>query len=77
MAQEKRNVVSTPSNGCEDGAYDEGGEEEVANVYAEESARKHAESPPKHQSKHQGRAASYSRGEVGEVKCISHVKCRV
>jgi hypothetical protein len=60
-----------------DGAYDERREEEVADIYAKKPARKHAESPPKHQSKHQGRAASYSRGEVGEVKCISYVKCRV
>jgi len=61
----------------EDGACDEGREEEVAYVYAEELARKYAESPPKHQSKHQGGASGNSRGEVGEVKCISYVKCRV
>ena len=56
-----------------DGAYDEGGEEEVAYVYAKEPARKYAKSSPKHQGRHQGRAASHSRGEVGEVKCIRYV----
>jgi hypothetical protein len=35
-----------------DSAYDEGGEEEVAVIYAEKPTRKYAENPPKHQSKH-------------------------